>query len=429
MASANSSVNFLFHRDANEKRVPLAAVAGDFVFYAGGMAAHPERGVPDGVRAFDGYPNHWSQINRELHYVYDVMADVHKKAGSDLQHLMKINSCHTHEEDVFEALRLRPEIFGKEPPPSTLVLAPELPVSGAKIVVDSIALKTQSAQPRRALVDSTANAPMPPHQKIWGSMIYSKATRGGGLIFTSGRTNNVIGGAADTLLRGHPDFPYQNDHAEVSCRAILEYLKDVLASHDADLSHVVKAEIHLNDMTQIAAIEKVWREEFKDDFPARIFIPSTFPTPYTTMEIEFIAVDPSGPWIKETIPLSCDDQSRFSEPYAVRVGPYVFFSGLSATDHINGLAPGAQVSDAFPFHESKIDKELAFIEKEMREKLGNITPLRCKFMSRDLRDLGTFMSGWERLFGSLPPLTAFRTDGQLPIPSTAFQLDLIGWIE
>ncbi|MCQ9618284.1 RidA family protein [Paenalcaligenes niemegkensis] len=427
MSNSSPAPRFIFHPEAPDSRIPLAAVAGDLVFYGGGVAAHPLKGVPEGIKAFDGYPNHWSQVNRELYYIYDVMARVHEDAGSSLHQLLKINSCHTDEKDVYEALRLRPVFFGKTPPPSTLVLAPELTVRSAKVAVDSIALLTNSAQPRQALTQSTDNAPMPPHQKIWGDTIYSKATKGGGFIFTSGRTNNVIGGASDHVLKGHPDLPYQYDHAESSCRLMLDYLLDVLQSYGASFSHVVKAEIHLNDMSQIAAIERVWKDVFADEPPARIFIPSTFPTPYSTIEIEFIAIDPNGPWSKTTYPLIQHGKSPFCEPFAIKAGPYLFFSGLSATDYEHGLAPEAKLSSAFPFHENAVYKELAYIKQTLKKHVGDFTPLRCKFMSTRLEDYGAFQNAWEREFSITAPTTAFKTLGPLPIPDTSFQLDLIGW--
>ncbi len=75
---------------------------------------------------------------------------------------------------------------------------------------------------------------------------------------------------------------------------------DVLAHFDAGPEHVVKAEIHLDDPRQIAGIEAAWDELFSDDPPARTFIPATFPT-RSTIEIEFIAVDPKGPLRREVL--------------------------------------------------------------------------------------------------------------------------------
>jgi len=423
-----TKLQYLFDPDVEGTEVPLATRAGDLVFYGGGMAGHPERGVPEGVRAFDGYPNHWSQVNRELHQIYDKMSRVLEQTDSGLDQILKINSAHTHAEDVFEALRLRPEFFGENPPPSTLVLTPELLVRDARVLVDQIALCRSSEYPREALTDSTEGAPMPPHQRIWGKTIYSKATRGGGFIFTSGRTNNVIGGADDEHLKRDPDLPYKQDHAEISCRLMMRYLEDVLSSYGADFSHVVRVEIHLNDMHQIAAINRVWEDLFGDDYPARIFIPSTFPTPYTTMEIELIAIDPNGPWEKKTyaLPNKQANTLGFYEPLAVKAGPYVFFSGLSATDYEHGLAKQAQVHSAYPFHECRVHKELAYI-RQLTAQVGEFQNVRAKFMSADLHQYPLFKSAWEKEFGALVPTSVFKTSGPLPVPDTAFQLDLIGW--
>ena len=237
----------------------------------------------------------------------------------------------------------------------------------------------------------------------------------------------MIGGASDAVLKGNPDLPYQHDHAESSCRIMMAYLLDVLQSYQADFSHVVKAEIHLNDMSQIAAIERVWKTLFPENPPARIFIPSTFPTPYTTIEIELIAIDPEGPWSKQSIPLPEAAQEMFCESLAVKAGPYLFFSGLSATDYISGLASEAKVNPSFPFHESPVYKELAYIKQQLETRVGGFTPLRTKFMSTNLKDYGAFQNAWEHEFKTAVPTTVFRTMGPLPVPDTRFQLDLIGW--
>ncbi|MCA1791950.1 MAG: hypothetical protein LC667_19510, partial [Thioalkalivibrio sp.] len=244
---------------------PLVSAAGDLVFHGGGIAAHPLTGVPDGIAALDGYPYHWSRINRELEYIFGALGEALTWAGSELGQVMKINSFHVSPDDVYEALRMRPEVFGAEPPASTLVLVSEIPVRGARVALDVIALRADAK--REALTVSTAGAPMPPHERIWGNVIYSKAVRGGGFIFTSGRTNNVIGAATDSTARGHPDFPYAVDRTTVTCRMILDYLADVLNSFGATLDDTVKAEIHLSDMKQISGIDRVWRELFPQDPP------------------------------------------------------------------------------------------------------------------------------------------------------------------
>ena len=143
---------FYGHPDADEASIPLAARAGDFVFCAGGVAAHPDNGVPEDITPIEGYPYHWSRVHRELGYIFGTASRVLDAAGSSLRQIMKITSYHTDPVDVFEALRLRRDHFGDEAlPPSTLVLVPDLPVRDARVAVDMVALLSDAERPREVL--------------------------------------------------------------------------------------------------------------------------------------------------------------------------------------------------------------------------------------------------------------------------------------
>jgi enamine deaminase RidA (YjgF/YER057c/UK114 family) len=297
--------------------------------------------------------------------------------------------------------------------------------------VDTIALAGDCKSPREALFTSTLGAPMPPHERIWGRRIYAKAARGGGFIFTAGRTNNVIGAESDAIVRDNLDLPYNVDRPTATCRMILDYLRASLASLGADLSHVVKADVHLSDLRQIASIDRVWREAFTQAPPARIFIPCAFPTTYTSMEIEFIALDPAGPWDKETIGAPGEPPARGHEPLGCRAGPYLFFSGLSASDGREGLAPEARANPAYPFHEQAVRKETEYVAQRISS-LMPITKgrlLRRRLMAPTLEGLGIIDEAWRDFFGDVPPTTAFRTPSELPVPATSVQFDLIGWLD
>lgn len=426
-------VDFYLYPGAGEGTIPIAARAGGFVFIAGGMAAHPEHGIPEGMAPMEGYPHHWSRVNRELEYIFGVAGPILEAAGSSLRQAMKITSYHTEPTDVFEALRLRREHFGAEaPPPSTLVLVPELPVRDARVAVDMIALRTDAMPPREALATSTPGAPMPPHERIWGYKIYSKAARGGGLIFTSGRTNNVIGGAGDETARGSHDFPYREDRAEATTRMIVAYLLDVLAHFGAGPEHVAKAEIHLDDPRQIAGIETAWGDLFPDDPPARTFIPATFPT-RSTIEIEFVAIDPEGPFRRRSLRPHGLPAPVGREAAAVRAGPYVFLSGLMATDEAAGLAEAARVNPAFPYHQSSARLQTALIAERLHETAAELGSSICNVVRRramfaDLSDIGPADAVWRRRSeGGLPPTTYFKTATPLPAAGCTVQYDIVLW--
>ncbi len=427
------AVTRLWHPDAEGVGAPWAIRAGDLVFCSGAMAFDPRAGVPDSVKPLKGYPNHWSRINRELVYIYTGLGRTLEEAGSALTRTLKINSYHRHPEDVYEALRLRGDYFGKdEPPPSTLVLVPELPVREARVAIDLVALAGDAAMGREALVSSTPNAPMPPHERIWGHRIYSKAARGGGFIFTSGRTNNVIGAATDSRSLGNPDAPYDLDRGVVATELILDYLADVLGSFGAGPEHVVKAEIHINDPRLIAGLDEVWARRFGAGGPARVIVPADFPTENSVMEIEFIAVDPAGPY-RPVVITAPDAPARFAgEPQAVKAGPYLFLSGMLATDYVQGVAPEAQINPAFPYHDSAIKRQVSYI-LEIVEKIcaaagmGLEHLVRRKAIYRDLSDLGPAESAWRSKLPETIPTTAFRAAHDLPVPGCLVMYDLVGY--
>jgi enamine deaminase RidA (YjgF/YER057c/UK114 family) len=409
---------------------PLVARAGNLVFSGGGFAVTETGEVPADVLPLDGYPNHWSRVNRELMHVYGRLDAALAEVGTDLSQTLRINSFHTDSADVYEALRMRPEVFGDEPPASTLVLVPELPVHGGRVALDTIAVVPGGEFPRDALVTSTPGAPMPPHERIWGRRIYSKSVRGGGFIFTSGRTNNVIGGDADATARGLLNMPHAQDRAETTTRMILAYLMESLASFGAGPHDVVKAEIHLSDLNQIAAVERVWCEVFPTDPPARTFVKTMFPTTYTTLEIEFIAIDPRAALPRRQIGAIGQAPALGHEPIAVQAGPYVFFSGLCAQDGINGLAAGARVDPSYPYHDSQSRREVAWIATAIEDALGGIQiePLRMRAFGPSLGFLPHLGAIWRDRFGRMPPVTTCGLGADcLPVPDTSLMIDLMAW--
>jgi len=63
--------------------VPALAVrAGDFVFFAGGIAAHPANGIPDEVKLSKELPYHGSNIDRQLRYIYNNMKTILESHGN-----------------------------------------------------------------------------------------------------------------------------------------------------------------------------------------------------------------------------------------------------------------------------------------------------------------------------------------------------------
>lgn len=427
---AVTDVSYFHHPDGREG-LPLAARAGDLVFYGGGIAANPRSGMPATTHPHPEIPYHFSNIRAELRYVYDTMSSVVETAGSSMSQAMKINAYMKNVDDIFNGLGMRKDYFGGEtPPPSTMMIVPDLAVPGASVTTDIIALANDASLPRQHIHDETAGAPLPPHESIWGHRIYVKIARGGGFIFTAGLANT----AEQERSFHHPDFPYSADRSVKGTAAILDYLKSMLSEAGAGLEHVVRAEVYLNDMRHLAGLDESWRSFFPVEPPARIIAPANFPTPTGFCEIEAIAIDPEGPFAKTTVTTQEAPSSFAHEPQAVKAGPYLFLSSQMATDWHSGLAPEARINPGLPNHVSSIKSQVRYILKNVdaicRAGGTSLTNLvRRRVVYRDLNDQGAAEAVWREVLGDrMPPTTTLKASADLPVPECDVAYDLVAYI-
>ena len=428
-----ASVEYVHHPDAPPLFPPLAARAGDLIFTGGQMAIHPVDGVPPTIKGLPGYPWHGSDIERQLGYLYGNLDQTLGQLSSSLHRTMKINSYHINPPDIDMALRVRKKWFDAEtPPPSTLVLARELPMHGPTVLIDMITLADNAELDRRAV--TMVKTEQLPQVSIFGWTTFLRALRGGGFVFTAGRTPTTARGVLPEIMP-HPEFPYRYHQIRLQAEVVLNELRDILADAGCSLADVVRAEVHLPDMSDLAELDAVWGRFFPEDPPARVIVPLPLASPPYRLEVELIAVDPQGPYHKETVTTSDVSERLGNEPQAVRAGPYLFLSGQLATDFKCGVPPEAQPDPNFPFHSSKIKHQVEYIFgtvdrlcKAAGTSIENLVRRRVHYV--DLNDLAEAENIWaERLGDRLPPTTSFRIEGSLPVPGCLVQYDLIAFIQ
>jgi len=108
---------------------------------------------------------------------------------------------------------------------------------------------------------------------------YSPAVRAGNLIFLSGAIGTRPG---EGLVQGG---------IEAETRQVLENLRNVLRAAGADMEDVVKCTVFLADIADFEAMNRVYREFFPHDPPARSTV-ATALVAGARVEIECIAVAP-----------------------------------------------------------------------------------------------------------------------------------------
>ncbi len=122
---------------------------------------------------------------------------------------------------------------------------------------------------------------------------YPHVRRAGDFLFVSGtssrRADNTIAGAeVDPMGTTRLDIRAQT-------RAVIENIRDILATAGAQLSDVVEVSTFLVDMNDFAGYNEVYGEFFGYDGPARTTVAvHQLPHPHLRIEIKAVAYKPRG---------------------------------------------------------------------------------------------------------------------------------------
>lgn len=112
--------------------------------------------------------------------------------------------------------------------------------------------------------------------------------RAGDFLFVSGTSsrlpdNSIAGASADAMGATNLDI-------EVQTRAVIENIRDILASENADLDDVVEICAYLVDMNDFAKYNAVYSEYFDFDGPTRTTVAvHQLPHPHLRIEIKAVA--------------------------------------------------------------------------------------------------------------------------------------------
>ncbi|KMN81500.1 2-aminomuconate deaminase [Chromobacterium alkanivorans] len=115
--------------------------------------------------------------------------------------------------------------------------------------------------------------------------------RAGDFLFVSGTSsrrpdNSIVGAEADAMGATRLDIALQT-------RAVIENIRDILATAGAGLADVVEICAYLVDMNDFAAYNQVYAEYFNEEGPTRTTVAvHQLPHPHLRIEIKAIAYKP-----------------------------------------------------------------------------------------------------------------------------------------
>lgn len=404
--------------------------AGPWVFATGHMAQAYPGGLDTAVERA-GLPHGGLPKNqKEADLIFSRIQAVLREAGTGLENIVRVDQYYpTHTAvDHYHVVRHKrlPTV-----PPSTSMLVDALPVPGAQMNVQAIAVMPGAERKPTPLRDAAINS----HPTSG----YPPALASGDFVFIAGMTPGARPGepARDGIAEA-AHMPAGNLWRSTPIKLQTEYIIEqkilpALALAGSSAKSVCKAQVYLVHPEDYSPFLQVWKRFFGDSPAAISIIPVSNPGVgqfQSRLEINVLALKDAGATRKQIV--ASDAFAGYAEvPGAVRAGDLLLLSGLMAVDE-NGLVADARADSGQPYLMSSIKAQMRAMLSRANDicaragaSLDNI--VRIQHFHTDLRELLPALEVWQEFVPGKPlPFTAVGVPPHMPAPGVSVLLDL--WI-
>ena len=390
--------------------------AGRWLFVSGLMAQDFKTGVPESVLApamplYDSAP-----AEREAAMIFDSLDNVLAAAGTTRDNIVRVDQFFTGVAPIAAYQGTRRRRLGAAAPASTSMVMQALPLAGASMSVDALAvIPAKDFAPRAVEKPSVISVSGP-----------SPSVAVGDFVFISGQLATADPDAA--LRDGLPEeatVPPTAFWGGQPIRVETEYVlrKRVLPALEragSSFKNVVKAQVYLTHFEDLHVFRQVWTECFGAAMPATTLIVApkrSMGLAAARVEINIVALRDAGATRKEII--RCEVTPVFAGfPAAVKAGDQLFLSGLMAND-AGGVAPvvtSAQAQAAFILAKAET------ICAAAGTSLAHV--VRVQQFHTDLAELPAAHGAWRQRLGEQAlPFSAIGVPDPLPIPGCSMLMD------
>ena len=231
-------------------------------------------------------------------------------------------------------------------------------------------------------------------------------------------------------VRSNPNFPFAGPtDIELQTEYILKNLSEILQAAGSRLDNVVKTEVFLEHPKYLAGLDRVWREFFPKDPPARTTI-EVGPHPLipgALVEVYAIGIVPDGTVRKQVIqPAGVPTPSEHCSQ-AVRAGNFLFHSGLPATDFKTGIPVGKDPQ--FPNYRDNAEDQINYVLGNMEQcakaagtSLANA--VKSQHYHVDRNDFHAIDRIWKQYMPVPPPRSSMQIKGFM-VPGALTTANLI----
>jgi enamine deaminase RidA (YjgF/YER057c/UK114 family) len=313
------------------------------------------------------------------------------------------------------------------------VAIPELPVAGAEIAVDIVAV--EGAQ--KVGYDVPEGVPAPPSG-------YSPAVRYGDWVGLAGElatdwqgaflSERHLGPPTTSAMEARPN-PYFWYGLPVEAQAAYVLKKQDLIAKSAatDFARCVKATVYIGHPADYYAVERMWKQYFPEDPPARVVVPYVgFGGKGARVEIAMELLAGDSELEPERISTPQAPRSFGHEAQAVRAGDFLFLSTQLPVDSDGRLADKVVPKPALKHYAQPAKLQMEYM-------LGNIAAIceaagtsldnvcRMKLFMDDYAHLAPATEEIAKWFAADPPaLSTYRLgSGPLLVPGAHLLADVV----
>ncbi len=404
--------------------------AGNWIFATGhkGVAQFGAAMAPEVLD--ESAPRHGASLHKkEAQRIFAGFDKMLKAAGSDRQHVVRIDQYYTGAHVVDPYHEVRRAYFAGHIPPSTSNLHQRFLLEG-----QSMEVQLMAAVPGRGV---EVRQHRPGNLPVHASSGYSPVLTCGDFVFVAGQTAEALvtaEGPIDPTARMPAGHLWKGTPIKLETAFIIERkLKPALATIGNTLAEVVKAQVYLRDIDDVPAFNEVWAKHFPKAPPATTIITTATPgfvCETSRIEINTISVRRGGKTRKQVIDAGVP-MPFAGQVQAIRAGDLLFLSGLMAVDAKGALAQSACVDPQRPYFASaaelQMDHILTQAERICRKagtSLANV--VRVQQFHTDLNDFHAAWRAWGRhLPRAFVPFSAIEVPA-LAVPGAVVLADM--WV-
>ncbi len=386
---------------------------GNWLFTSGLMATDFATGIAPEARGNPAVPLAGEHaMVRESRHLLDLLERACIAGGTDLQNSVRIDQFPTSREMVDPYHIERRVRIAPPRPASTSVVIEGLMVPACNTEVELLAIIPEGDFVKEGVFTGRIPAPL-------GG--YAPAIRAGDFVFLAGQVPSDFRTGLASEAKVHPEF-WEGNAIDKQTRYTLDNIAITLEAAGSCMANVVHVGVYLTDMDDLPRLDRVWREYFPENPPARSIFPvNSIVVPDARIEITVVALRDGGTTQKQVIHTARAPDPLFHESQAVRAGDFLFVSNQLAAD-AGGLVASARINPEYPYARNSSGEQIrvilenaAAICAEAGTELRHT--LRMTTLHTDLRDYASSVSVRRGYFpDGQPTTTTLGVRGPLQVP-------------